>query len=467
MQENINKKALKAGIWYTISNFIVRGMSFITTPIFTRILSKEDYGAFSNYSSWLTILIIITTFELSTSVNRARFDYEDDMDGYLSSIAVCGTCFTAIFYVTVIIFSDFFLNFFGMNMVCVHIMFIYLLVEPAFNLLSAKYRLEMKYKAVTSMTLLSTLSSVLFSLLLVTVMDNQFLGRVIGYTAPLIVLNVVLYIFIINRGRKVCLQYWRYSLGISLPLVPHALSGHILGSTDRIMITQICGAADNAIYSVVNSCAQIITILLYAVNQAWAPWFYEKLNAVEYEDIRRISQKYISLFAFCSFLFMLGAPELVLIMGGREYLEAAYLMPPIMMGCVLQFLYTLYVNVEIFHKKTFGISVRTMAAAFVNLATNAVLLPVFGYQAAAYTTLLGYFILFVLHYMAAKKLDTDEFYNNRAIWKVVVAMILLSGVALISYNFTVLRYALAACSILVMGINVYRFRKEILNFIKK
>ena len=56
VQESINKRALKAGIWYTICNFAIRGINFITTPFFTRLISKSDYGLYSNYASWLSLL---------------------------------------------------------------------------------------------------------------------------------------------------------------------------------------------------------------------------------------------------------------------------------------------------------------------------------------------------------------------------------------------------------------------------
>ena len=39
-----NVKALKSGIWYTAANFIMKGIGFITMPIFTRLLSHEDFG---------------------------------------------------------------------------------------------------------------------------------------------------------------------------------------------------------------------------------------------------------------------------------------------------------------------------------------------------------------------------------------------------------------------------------------
>ena len=83
-----NNKVLKAGIAYTISNFLVKGMSFLTMPIFTRIMSSEDIGQFSNVSTWFGILAILTTFELFSSINIARFDFKEDLDSYISSILI-------------------------------------------------------------------------------------------------------------------------------------------------------------------------------------------------------------------------------------------------------------------------------------------------------------------------------------------------------------------------------------------
>ena len=34
----------KAAIWFTICNFVLKGISFISGPIFTRVLSTDEYG---------------------------------------------------------------------------------------------------------------------------------------------------------------------------------------------------------------------------------------------------------------------------------------------------------------------------------------------------------------------------------------------------------------------------------------
>ncbi len=93
-----DKKAFKAGIWYTIANFLTKGAVFITTPFFTRLMTTDQMGEYSNVSSWLLILVPIVTFDMYTTINVARFDYRDELDGYASSILLYGTVVTALIY---------------------------------------------------------------------------------------------------------------------------------------------------------------------------------------------------------------------------------------------------------------------------------------------------------------------------------------------------------------------------------
>ena len=41
-------KAAKAGLAYTVGNVLLKGIAFLTLPIFSRILTTEEFG-FYNY----------------------------------------------------------------------------------------------------------------------------------------------------------------------------------------------------------------------------------------------------------------------------------------------------------------------------------------------------------------------------------------------------------------------------------
>ena len=63
----------KAALWFTICSFLQKGISFITVPIFTRLMSTEEYGTYTVYLSWLQILTILTSLYLFNGVTTTRW----------------------------------------------------------------------------------------------------------------------------------------------------------------------------------------------------------------------------------------------------------------------------------------------------------------------------------------------------------------------------------------------------------
>ena len=462
MEENIHSKALKSGIWYTVTNFTVRGLAFFTMPIFTRMLTKEEYGAFSNYTAWLGILTILTTLDLYTSVQRAVHDFKDDKDGYLSSVLVLGTLFTTVCYVVVLVCRSFFTQLFDMNITYINILFMYMLVSPAIQLLQTKHRFEMKYKFVTALTFLSTLSTVGISVALVWFMQNRLLGRVIGQTVTLTIVNLVIAGYIILKGRKFKLEYCKYALLISVPLIPHFLGSSLLGTTDRIVINKFCGEEYTALYSVVYTCSMVIILLQTSLNMAWNPWFFEHLHKENYAPVKKAFKPFVLIYCVIAYLIMLFAPEIVFVVGGKAYLDSVLLMPSIMMGSVCFFMYSLYVSTELYHKKTFGISVRTIAAGLFNFITNIILIPLFGYVAAAYTTLASYFLLLILHWRAGKKLGVDNYYNSKFIFAATGVMMIFSAIALAVYPILLLRLGLAGLFLVALLVGGWKYKDRLM-----
>ena len=60
--------AIKAALWFTICNLLQKGITMISMPIFTRLLSTEQYGVLTIYNSWYSIISIIVTLNLAGGV---------------------------------------------------------------------------------------------------------------------------------------------------------------------------------------------------------------------------------------------------------------------------------------------------------------------------------------------------------------------------------------------------------------
>lgn len=458
--------SIKAGLWYTVCNFLFKGMAFITTPIFTRLLSKGEVGSFSNMTSWISILLVVTSMDLAQSVIRSKLEHEDDIDCYTFSCLALTSLVTIACYGIVCLFPGFFSDFFQMDIKYIHMMFVYLLASPAYSMYITQQRAFYKYKSYVLMTAISMVASTGLSLALVLLMNDKLMGRFVGYYLPQITLGLTLYIFIFSRGKQVKLEYWKYACVLCLPLVPHALSLHLLSSSDKIIITDICGAEYTAIYSVAYSCYHVVTILFDSMNKAWAPWLLESLHRKTYDEIKKNSKPYILAFAAMSTGVLLLAPEIILILGGRQYSDAIYCMPPLIASCLIQFIYTMYVNIEFYNKKTFGVAGATVIATGVNIVLNLLLIPVWperGYVVAAYTTLTGYFILFVLHYYMVKRLGMAYVYDTKYNLFIISAFAVFAFMINVLYRFYLLRYVITLAYGLLILCVLYKNKDEILN----
>lgn len=460
----------KAGIWYTVCNFLFRGMAFITTPIFTRLLTRTELGTFSNFSSWISILTVLTSFDLAQSVIRSKLEHEDDMDCYIWSILSFSTIWTVIVYAVVCCFPAFFTDLFQMDKQYIHLMFLYFLVAPAYSMLITKHRAFYKYKMFAALTGLMAVSGTLLSLVLVILLDNKLAGRTLGYYLPHIVISAVIYVVLMARGKRIKTEYWKYACRICIPLVPHTLSLYLLSSSDKIIITNICGAEYTAIYSVAYSAYHIVTILFDSMNKAWAPWLLENLHIKKYEEIKKTSKIYIGLFVMLITGILLVVPEIILILGGRQYKGAVYCLPPLITSCVFQFIYTMYVNIEFFEKKTFGVSIATMIATGVNVILNFIFIPMnreYGYVIAAYTTLVGYVVLFFLHYHIVKRMKMEFVYDTKFIVCILGGVLIFSFIMNCFYSLTIVRYMIVLIYGILVLLCAYKNRTQISGVLRK
>ena len=70
--QKLNQLALKAGIFYIVGQLFIRGITFLTTPVYTRLLSAAQYGEIRVYESWLLIMVPVMSLCLFRSVDRAK-----------------------------------------------------------------------------------------------------------------------------------------------------------------------------------------------------------------------------------------------------------------------------------------------------------------------------------------------------------------------------------------------------------
>ena len=431
-------KVLKATVWYTLSSFLLKGIGFLTTPIFSRILSTEEYGIVNNFNAWLAIVTVIGSLCLSASLIRARFEYEGDLDSYVKTNLFFGSSITILLSMF-LLSGAFWTDLFVLDKRSILVMCITTLVHPAYDMFIQIEQFKYKYKVVALLSVILASLNVVLSFLFIMILDDNAFARILGGQIPSIVISICIYFRFIVKGNNIAVKYIRYSIPMCIPYIFHLLSATILNSSDRTMITKICGANETAYYSMAYNVAFIVNAIWTAMNTAFSPWIGEKLNNKQYEIIKKYSKPYVIIFVLISLCFMLFAPEMLYILGGKKYIGAKYVIPPVMLGYIFVFIYSLYVNIEQFEKKTLGMAICTAFSAAFNVILNSIFIPRYGYIAAAYTTMVCYFFMLILHFFMVLRMKMQGCYSTKFIIATLFISVAISGLSLLLYEYTLIR----------------------------
>lgn len=463
---------LKATFWFTICSFILKGLSFITTPIFAAILSTEEYGAMSIYYSYEQIFIIFATFELSYGAyQRGILKFKEDESLFTSSIIALGNLITIFNMFIFALFNDWITSFTNISITILTLMFIYFFVQPSYNAWLTKKRFTYEYKPAVIATILFTLITTTISLLAVYFVKQTAGVKIISMLVAEIFFCLPFYIRHINIGFMIknvnkVIEYWKYALKFQTPLIFHSLSYLILGQSDRIMIGYMVNNTKAAIYSVAYNLATAIIIFQQSINQVFKPWRYQKMELKDYDSIR-VNTTYITIFlAVLIGMFILIAPEIIQLLFNENYYEAIWTIVPVSIGVFFMFIYSIFSDIETYFHKTQYMAYASIACAIINICLNYFGIKVFGYLACAYATLITYIIFSVLHYLFMRKVLNETKINNsiydiKSICFISILILLYGGIILMVYEKTILRYCLLIIIVMISILN----RKKIISIL--
>lgn len=423
---NDNRKGsnvLKAGLGYTVGNYLIKGLSFLTIPIFARLLDSADYGKYNTYMAFEAIVYIFVGLALHASFKKAKYKFEAEFNKFVSACTVLSIISFFMFLILAVVSYPLLKGMWGFKQSIVILLFIHSFGSALIQFYNAYIALYYDYARFLKLSIFNAVLNIVLSIGLIVAFGkgDKYIGRILGIAIPVIIIGIYIIFFFFKKAKpNITKAFWKYGISYSLPIIPHGLSQIVLAQFDRIMITNMIGSAEAGIYSFGYNIYTIIQVTANSLSNVWEPWFFENIAKNEVENIRKKGQ----LLAICmlgfSIIIVLLSPELILLLGTKKYADAVYCVPPIVMGGYFSFLYILPCEVEYYYEKTSYISVATCFAAGINVFLNYICINLFGYISAAYTTLITYFIYFAFHYFMAKKIQGFYLYSNNTITIIVI-----------------------------------------------
>lgn len=398
---------LKASVWFLACSVLQRGLSTLTTPLFTRLLTPGEYGEFAVFNSWRDIVSIVVTLNIFAGgymQGLVKFDKERTV--YSSSMQGLTLALVTAWSVMYVLFCDFWNRLFSLTTFQMSAMLVIVWASAVFQFWAAEQRVRYRYRTLVALTLAM---SVLTPAVEVAFIFWLPLGKVDARIAGLAVTSLAVYAFLfvsqVRRGQQLYSRFfWRYALAFNIPLVFHYLSQVVLGSSDRIMIDRLVGAREAGIYSLAYSVSLVMTLFNSALGQSLSPWIYTKIKEERLTDMSRVIYISSAFIAAVNLLLIGFAPEIVAVFAPHSYHEAVYVIPPVAMTPYFTFTYGLFAMVSFYREKTKLISAASVVGAVLNVGLNLAFIPLFGYQAAGYTTLICYVAYAVFHYLLMRSL---------------------------------------------------------------
>ena len=436
---------VKASLWFLICGFLQKGISMLTTPIFTRIMPDAEYGRFTVYNSWVSIVQIIVSLNLAAGVyTRGLVKNELDQDRFSSAMLGLSTTCIFLWSVVYLLFYRQINELLGLSTLLMVAMLVETWAHTSYQFWSNRERVHYRYKKLVLLTLAYVILRPLLGVLLVLQAEShqQVEARVLATVGVNLTLFTGLYVSIGRKGRHFFdKQYWLYALKFNIPLVPHYLSQIVLNQSDRLMINEICGPQEAAYYSVAYTIAMVLQILNNSVSATMNPWIYKTIKKGELDKIGPVSYGVLLVIGLMNLAVILIAPEILQILAPGRYQVAIWVVPPVTISVYFMFLYNLFATFEYYYEKTHYVTAATMTGAVLNILLNAWLIPVFGFVAAAYTTLVCYVLYSFAHYYFMKKVCTEygdgyQVYDAKIIAAIGVGLTLCAAGIMLLYPMT-------------------------------
>lgn len=470
---NMNMQ-LKVVFWFTFVGFLQRGISIITTPIFTRVLSTEDYGMFSVFNAYYNVIVIVATLYLHQGViNNAFVKNSASNEKIVSALQSLSLTVSSGFFILAMLFRNQLSTLMGLPVTVIVLMFLGFMFSEPYHIWVIYKRYQFDYKnPVIISVIISVLTPLIGVIAIMSTDGNQGVARIVSYVSTYIIMPGILF-YIVNYRKSQTFydkKLWTYALSFNIPLIGHYLSETLLNQTDRIMINAYLGTSEAGIYSVAYSVASLFTIFSSALNTAFVPWTFQKLSKKEYKSIAKVGYIVLGFLVVVLSIMIMFAPEIVYLLAGSKYTGAVYLIPTLSASVFFGYMYQLFSRVELYYEKKSYTVISTVSAALLNIVLNVWWIPLFGYAAAGYSTLISHILFCVMHFFFLRKvsrecMNSEQIYDFKKLFGFAILVLAIAISMTFLYEYLILRLLI----IVVLLGTVFFMRgkiKEIINKLK-
>lgn len=389
----------------SIGKICTQLITFFLLPVYTAVLSNEEYGVVDLLNTLTSLLLPIATLQIEQGIFRYLLDCRENKEKQTTLITTVSKFILVQSAICILIFlcaSPF-----------IHNEYKYFLMANLLMGILSSISLQIcrglgdnKTYAVGSFITgaLTVILNVIFivafkwgayGMLIATAISNLLCAIYVFVKK-----KIYKYIDIKQNDKKLLKDIVKYSV----PLIPNMISWWIVSASDRTIILAVIGVAQNGIYSAANKFSGIFSTLYSVFNLTWTESASININSEDRDEFfSKIFDFIVRFFGSLCLGTIAVMPFVFGILVNEKFAESYYQIPILILGSVFNILVSFLGSVHVAKKLTKEIAKTSIIAAIINIVVNVALINQIGLYAASISTVIAYFAMFIYRWIDVKK----------------------------------------------------------------
>lgn len=407
----------------TVGKVCTQCISFFLLPLYTAILSAEDYGTFDLFVTYATLLLPLINWQLDQGLFRFMLDYrgnKNEQKKLFSTLLLSSTVQNIIYVVLFICIEPF------LKIENAYFLLLYVVLQ-VYNALFLQFVRGLGYSIkYTIASFISASATTVLNVIALVFLRMGLQGLFVStLTAQLLTL---VYLVISSRSweyfslKKARIGTFKKVGTYSIPLIPNNLAWWVVNASDRTIISHFLGTAANGIYSVANKFPNVFINFYNILNLSWTETVSLHYNDEDRDEfLTDTMTSLVKLFVAACLGIVACMPFVFPIMVNTKY-SAAYNQILILMYAMLfRVLVGLYSCVYVAQKNAKKIAYTSISAAIINITVDLILINKIQVFAASLSTLVAFLSMFIVRYI-----DVNKTVHMRIKKPIAIGSILLS-----------------------------------------
>jgi len=390
----------------TISSFTTKFLTFLFLPLYTSILSSEEYGIYELIYITVSLCVPILTLNINEAILRFCLDKNVN----LSSLIVISIKYVSLGLSFIILFVTINNNYKWVTFIYKFpVAFVFLFLSSVITEICNAYaRGCEKVKEVAVSGIIGSITTIFFNIIFLVIyplsLDGFLWSSILGllFQSSYLIRKTKIHEKVLSLHFDKKLE--KEMIFYSCPLILNTVTWWINSSFDRYVVTYYCGMSENGIYSIAYKIPTILSVINSVFNQAWILSATKEIKDVNaesfYSNVYKVYNAVIVI--TCSLLLVLNKQIAYLLFQAdffRAWQYAPFLLISVIFGALSGYFGTLFCTI----KKTKIIGLSVFIGAIINIALSIYLVQLLGVIGVAVATIISYILIWLLRYLTLSK----------------------------------------------------------------